>query len=111
MFKRLLTFFVVILIVFSFSISVTAESTNIYKDSVTGISFNIPQGWKETALNEEREYIKVKYLPENNDGASIQFGYADIWGQMSDSDKVGYSRSDFNLLILRNLSFSIINDH
>lgn len=96
MFKRLLTFFVVILIVFSFSISVTAESTNTYKDSVTGISFTIPQGWNEAPLNEEREYIKVKYLPENNDGSSIQFGYADIWGQMSDSDKVGYSRSDIN---------------
>jgi len=96
MFKRLVTFFVVIVMVISFSVSVFAESTNTYKDSVTGVSFTIPQGWNETPLNEEREYIKVKYLPENNDGASIQFGYADIWGQMSDSDKVGYSRSDIN---------------
>lgn len=95
MFKRLIALFVII-IVFSFSVSVVAESSNTYKDSVTGISFTIPQGWNEAPLNEEREYIKVKYLPENNDGASIQFGYADIWGQMSDSDKVGYSRSDIN---------------
>jgi hypothetical protein len=90
MFKRLLTLFVVILIVFSFSISVTAEST--YKDSVTGVSFTIPKGWNETPLNEEREYIKVKYLPENNDGASIQFGYADMWEEMPDWKGV-YSRA------------------
>ncbi len=96
MLKKLLAFFVVILLVFSFFVSVIAESTNTHKDSVTGVSFTIPQGWNEAPLNEEREYIKVKYLPENNDGASIQFGYADIWGQMSDSDKVGYSRSDIN---------------
>ena len=96
MLKKLLVSFVTILIVFSFSVSVIAESTNTYKDSVTGVSFTIPQGWNEAPLNEKREYIKVKYLPEKNDGASIQFGYADIWGQMSDSDKVGYSRSDIN---------------
>ncbi len=96
MFKKILVFFVAILIVSSFSVLVIAENTNTYKDSVTGVSFTIPQGWNETPLNEEREYIKVKYLPENKDGASIQFGYADIWGQMSDSDKFGYSRSDFN---------------
>lgn len=96
MFKKLLTFITISLLVFSFSVSVIAENTNIYKDSVTGVSFTIPQGWNETPLSEEREYIKVKYLPENNDGASIQFGYADIWEQMSDSDKVGYSRSDIN---------------
>lgn len=103
MFKRLIALFVVIIIVFSFSVSVVAESSNTYKDSVTGISFTIPQGWNEAPLNEEREYIKVKYLPENNDGASIQFGYVDIWGQMSDSDKVGYSRSDINHSAMMNI--------
>ena len=89
MLKKLLVFFVTILIVFSFSVSVIAESTNTYKDSVTGVSFTIPQGWNEAPLNEEREYIKVKcnqneqnimksllftdilyYLPEMTSGAA-----------------------------------------
>ncbi|MBE6733273.1 MAG: zinc ribbon domain-containing protein [Ruminococcaceae bacterium] len=96
MFKKILTFFVVILIVFSFSVSVIAESANTYTDSVTGISFTIPQGWNETALNEEREYIKVKYLHENNDDSSIFFGYSDMWAELPESDKTGYTRSDIN---------------
>lgn len=96
MFKRLVTFFVVIVIVFSFSVSVIAESTNIYTDSVTGVSFTIPQGWNEAPLSEDREFIKVAYSPENEDGGTILFGYADVWEEMPDSDKVGYSRSDIN---------------
>lgn len=96
MFKKTSAFFVVIILLFSFSVSVSAENENTYTDSVTEISFTVPQGWNESPLNEERQYIKVKYLPESNDGASIQFGYADLWGEMSESDKIGYSRSDIN---------------
>ena len=94
MLKKSLFFSIMLLILFSVSISAKATTVNTYKDSVTGVSFNLPSGWKETPLNEDREYIQVKYQPENNDGASIQFGYVDVWGQLPDSDKVGYSRSD-----------------
>lgn len=89
-------FLIVILAVVSFSISVNAENSTAYTDSTTGVSFTVPQGWCESPLSEERQYIKVKYLTESKDGASIQFGYGDLWGEMSESDRVGYSRSDFN---------------
>lgn len=95
MLKRVWAVFFIIIVAFS-TITVFAESSNTYKDSTTGISFTIPHGWSQVPLTEEREYIKVKYLPESNDGASIQFGCADIWDKMSDSDKVGCSRSDIN---------------
>ncbi len=96
MLKRLVKFFIFLLAVVSFSISVNAENLNTYTDSTTGVSFTIPQGWYESPLTEEREFIKVKYLNESNDGASIQFGYGDLWSEMSESEKVGHSRSEIN---------------
>ena len=92
--------FIVVLSMFSFSVLVKAENEKIYIDSLTGVGFAVPEGWKETPLMEERETIKVKYIHESDDGATILFGSFDLWGQLSDNEKSGFSRSDMNHLTM-----------
>lgn len=75
-------------------LSVAASTA--YTDSTTGVSFTVPDGWVETALGEEREIIKVKYTHETEDGSSIMFGYGDMWEQLTEDERVGYTREDLN---------------
>ena len=56
----------------------------------------MPEGWYETTLGEEREFIKVKYTHESEDGSSIMFGYGDMWDSLTEEECAGYTRDDFN---------------
>lgn len=67
-----------------------------YTDAKTGVTFTVPANWKQEALTKDREYIDVKFLSTKDEGCMIAFGSKDIWNEMTASEKVGYSRSDFD---------------
>lgn len=90
------SFAVTIAIVILLIMPLSVAASTAYTDSTTGVSFTMPDGWSETTLSEEREIIKVKYTHESADGSSIMFGYGDIWEQLTESERVGYTREDLN---------------
>ncbi|MEG1427963.1 MAG: hypothetical protein RSC76_09770, partial [Oscillospiraceae bacterium] len=61
-----------------------------------GVSFTVPEGWKEKPLSKDRDFIKVKYAPLEENGESILFGYQDIWNNLSKSEKAGQAKSDID---------------
>lgn len=74
------------------------EQTNSfeYLDKDTGVKFTVPDNWPEKELSKDRDYIDVKFASTEEEGLVIMYGSTDLWSQMSASDKVGYSRSDFD---------------
>ena len=67
-----------------------------YLDKDTGVKFTVPDNWPEKELSKDREFIDVKFASTEEEGLVIMYGSADLWSQMSASDKVGYTRSDFD---------------
>lgn len=76
--------------------TVLASNTYTYTDFDTGLTFTVPENWREKPLSKERLYLDVKFVPENEDGNMIIYGSYDMWEEMSDTDKVGYTRADIN---------------
>lgn len=88
----MLLFFIVVI----FLINTVAVCAIDYSISEIGIKFTIPDGWKEKPLSNDRGFIKVKYVPLEENGEAILFGYKDIWNELPASEKTGYTKSDFN---------------
>ena len=65
-----------------------------YKDSVTGLTFTVPEYWLEVPLSKEREIIVAKFASQKEDGLSIMYGRSDIWSEMSASERAGLRRAD-----------------
>ena len=95
MLKKFFAVMISFIILLVMPLSVAAAGT-LYTDTTTGVSFTVPVGWYETALTEEREIIKVKYTHETEDGSSIMFGYGDMWGKLTEEERIGYTREDLN---------------
>lgn len=74
------------------------ENTNsfIHTDKDSGVTFTVPANWKQEAFTKDREFIDVKFVSTKEDGCTIIYGSTDIWEKMPDSDRVGYSRLEFN---------------
>lgn len=73
----------------------------IYTDSKTGVSFTVPANWIQKETSKPRETIDVLF--DSTDGeAIIMFGSIDAWSQLTESERRGYSRSDFNNSVFTN---------
>lgn len=68
----------------------------IYTDIDSGATFTVPANWKQTEFTEEREFIDTKFVSTKDGACTMIYGSTDIWEQMPESDKVGYTRSDLN---------------
>ena len=91
-------YFILLIMIFMFPITVCAEE---YADVDANVSYDINLDiWNEQSLSTERETIKRKWI--NNDCGTLMYGNADVWDELTASEKRGYSRSDFNHSILTN---------
>lgn len=69
-----------------------------YVDEALGLSFTIPEGWREKELLEEREYVKAKFLPKGEVDAGIVYSVIDLWGEDATPYERGLlQRSDFDM--------------
>ena len=71
-----------------------------YKDSIAGIQFTVPAGWKETPLSKEREIIKAKFVTDKEPGLTILYGFYDLWNTMTKEEKGDLKRSDIDMFFL-----------
>jgi len=76
--------------------SVPETDPFVYTDVETNTTFTVPANWYEKELSKEREYIDVRFASGKEEGLAIMYGSTDVWTQMSEADKVGYSRSDLD---------------
>lgn len=67
-----------------------------YSDPKTGAAFTVPRNWKQEELSKEREIIKAKFISNEDSGLMILYGSVDLWEAMSESERMGFSRSDIN---------------
>ena len=76
---------------------------NYYYNKEARIHFIIPQGWEERNLSQEREFLKFKMSPVDDDYAtSIMFGCKDLWNMFPEATRKSwgiYSRSDMDSLL------------
>ena len=79
-------------------ISSPGEDTDsfIHTDADSGVTFTVPANWKPKELTQDREFIDAKFISTKEDGCVIMYSSTDMWGQMSASDRIGYTRSDLN---------------
>ena len=78
----------------------TVYASTVYTDPTTKVMFSVPDGWKETVLSKERETIKVKFIPQEETGAAIMFGWSDLWSEFTQEEKRGLTRADIDMSIL-----------
>jgi len=57
-----------------------------YTDPDNGTTFQLPMGWKESAMSNTKEFLQVKYVSDNS-GATILYGSADAWLAMSEAER------------------------
>ena len=76
--------------------SVPETGSFVYTDIETNTTFTVPANWYEKELFKDREYIDVKFVSGKEEGLSIMYGSTDLWGEMTASEKAGFSRSDFD---------------
>lgn len=76
----------------------TAEAAPafVHTDKDTGVTFTVPEGWSKATLNEQRDYLDAKFESIEDPGLIILYGSIDFWSELSASERVGYSRSDFS---------------
>lgn len=95
--RNLLRIMIIIVMLTAICTQTISAASFVYKDEETGLSFTVPNGWTETDLMKEREVLKKKYIPINDDtGASIMYGWVDLWGEMGFFEKRGYTRATFS---------------
>lgn len=68
----------------------------VYTDKNTGAKFTVPEGWKEKAMSNEREFIDAKFVSTKNADGAIIYASEDMWEQMLPYEKIGLSRKDVN---------------
>ena len=67
-----------------------------YTDTDTTTKFTVPANWHKKELSEGREYIDVKFASGKEEGLLIMYGSTDLWGMLTEEEKVGATRSDIN---------------
>ena len=77
-----------------------------YTDSVSGMSFVVPENWVESAMFEEREYIDAKFTSNLEEGLCIIFTSEDM---LSDTflEEAGISSLEKSLISRRDLDNSL----
>lgn len=95
--KRFIKIVLVIAMVFTLSFITTvlaASDSFVYIDDESGVSFTVPENWEQKEFFEDREYIDAKFVSTKEAGTTIVFGNTDVWEQIPDYYKIGYTRAD-----------------
>ncbi len=71
-----------------------------YIDKDSGVSFIVPNNWKEEPLSQKREFVDTKFISTKNVTNGIIFGSYDLWSALPHSEKAGMSRKDFDISVL-----------
>lgn len=81
-----------------------SESTPsfLYTDTESGLSFTVPENWTQAPMNEPRQFLDAKFVPNSGDGnrVCILFSCEDIYGneelqnELTPIEKKFLSRSD-----------------
>ena len=71
----------------------------------SGVSFTVPDNWVESPMNEERDYLDVKFTSNEEDGLGILYTEEDVWGAMPAWMKGNLPREDFNNTIFTSDNF------
>ena len=99
--RKRVSFVVVLAIIVSLACPVCAALSGVrYTDKDTGVSFIVPAGWKEETFSKDREMLDVKLVSKMYPGIAILYGSTDLWSQLPASDRIGYTRADYNSSVL-----------
>lgn len=63
-----------------------------YTDYEANVTFTVPAGWSE----EENEIVDACFFNDVDSGCMIVYDSHDVWGEIPEDEKIGYSRSEFN---------------
>lgn len=69
----------------------------VYTDTETGLKFTVPNNWEQSEFLKEKEYLDVKFTSVEDPVVSIMYGSVDLWEMAPASERIGYSRDDFNI--------------
>lgn len=104
--KRLLALIIILFACMSINNSIYAKSSTsdpieetnsfVHTDSESGVTFTVPANWKQKAFSKDREFIDAKFASTEEESCIMIYGSTDMWGEFSDVDRIGYTRSDLN---------------
>lgn len=66
-----------------------------YTDENSHVSFTVPRNWAQKDLLASSESMTAKFTRNGAPGTMITFAAIDVWGTMSDSERLGFTRADF----------------
>lgn len=75
-------------------------SSFVYTDAESGVTYTVPDHWKQKELTEDREYIDVKFVSTKDAASMIFYGSTDFWKKIPSADRSHRSRSDFDNSVL-----------
>ena len=76
--------------------SASSASAFVYTDPETTVEFTVPAGWEQKPLSKTYDMLKTKFMKDDNPALVITYGWMDIWGSMTSSERAGLSRSDID---------------
>lgn len=72
-------------------------SDGTYTDSLSGLTFILPDGWNEVQWEMEFVYpFQVQFTSQQNAGSSLLYGSVDAWKELTASERSGHTRSDID---------------
>lgn len=88
--------YIIVFLLLAFPISAFAQS---YDDYDAKVTYEVDSSlWESKSLSAERDHIQKKW--QNNECGVLMYGSTDVWSELSNEDKKGYTRKDFNSSIL-----------
>lgn len=79
-----------------FSEMTTTTESFEYTDPETGLSFTIPANWRQEELSKEGEALDAMFESVQEEGLMILYGSTDAWELLTESERAGFSRHEFN---------------
>ncbi len=67
-----------------------------YTDTLSSITFTVPENWVETPLPIDSEAVTAKFAPSTSEDVFMMYGSSDLWETLTDSEKEGHHRADVN---------------
>ena len=76
--------------------SASSSPAFVYTDPETKVEFTVPAGWEQKPLSKTYDMLKTKFMKDDNPALVITYGWMDVWGSMTSSERTGLSRSDID---------------
>lgn len=64
-----------------------------YEDEESGVRFEIFEGWEQEDIDPNRDVLSSFFTKGSH---SIGYGYANMWNEMTSSERKGYTRAEIN---------------